>query len=77
MQEILTERPNLFEPNDYITFYIELGGKFHIADLVSAIKAAYQANEATMSKIVLTPDGTAYYEKMSQSNCKVEILQGN
>lgn len=77
MQEILTERPNLFEPNDYITFYIVLGGKIHIADLENAIKAAYQANEATMSKIVLKPDGVAYYEKMSQSNCKVEILQGN
>lgn len=77
MQEILTERPNLFEPNDYITFYIELGGKIHIADLVNAIKAAYQANEATMSKIVLKSDGVAYYEKMPQSNCKVEILQGN
>ena len=77
MQEILTERPNLFEPNDYITFYIELGDKIYIADLENAIKAAYQANEATMSKIVLKPDGVAYYEKMSQSNCKVEILQGN
>lgn len=77
MREILTERPNLFEPNDYITFYIELGGKIHIADLVNAIKTAYQATEATMSKIVLKPDGTAYYDKISQSNCKVEILQGN
>ena len=30
-----------------------------------------------MSKIVLKSDGVAYYEKMSKSNCKVEILQGN
>lgn len=41
MQEILTERPNLFESNDYITFYIELGGKIRIADLINAIKTAY------------------------------------
>lgn len=43
MQEILTERPNLFEPNDCIAFHIEFGGKSHIADLVNAIMAAYQA----------------------------------
>lgn len=73
MQEILTERPNLFEPNDYITFYIELDKKIQTKDLAEAIRAAYMANEATMSKIVLCPDGAAYYEKIPQSNCKVTI----
>lgn len=77
MQEIITERPNLFEPNDYITFYIELSGKICAEDLADAVKAAYKANEATMSKIVLRSDGIAYYEKMSKSGCKVEILQGD
>lgn len=77
MQEIITERPNLFEPNDYINFHIELSGKIHAEDLADAIRAAYRANEATMSKIVLRSDGVAYYEKIPQSNCKVEILQGD
>lgn len=77
MQEIITERPNLFEPNDYIVFHIELSGKVHAEDLADAVKAAYRANEATMSKIVLRSDGVAYYEKIPQSNCKVEILQGD
>lgn len=76
MQKIITERPNLFEPNDYITFYVELSGKVRTKDLADAVKAAYRANEATMSKIVLRSDGVSYYEKLPQSNCRVEIIQG-
>lgn len=75
MQEIRTERPNLFEPNDYITFYLELDGNISANALADAIKAAYSANQATMSKIVLTPEGTAFYKKMTESGCKVEILE--
>lgn len=77
MQEIRTERPNLFEPDDYITFYLELGGSISPKALADAIKAAFLANESTMSKIVLTPDGNAYYEKMAESGCKIEILEDN
>ncbi len=77
MQEILTERNNLFEPNDYIIFYVELSGKVQAEDLACAIETAYMANEATMSKIVLKQDGTAYYEKIPESGCKVEIIQGD
>lgn len=43
MQEIITERPNLFEPNDYITFYLELSGKIHADALADAVKTAYEA----------------------------------
>lgn len=77
MQEIITERPNLFEPNDYITFYIEISGEVYPEDLSDAIKAAYRANESTTSKIVLKPDGAACYERIEHSGCKVEILQGD
>lgn len=34
---------------------------------------AYEANEVTMSKIVLKENGDAYYEKMGSSGCKFII----
>lgn len=77
MHEIVTERPNLFEPNDLIVFYVELDGRIPENDLTDAIKTAYAANEATMSKIVLESNGAAYYKKMSRSGCKVAILHGD
>jgi len=73
MQEIRTERTNLFEPNDYITFYTELSGNVKAEDLAAAVKEAYKANESTISKVVLKPDGAACYEKLPESGCKVEI----
>lgn len=75
MQEIITERPNLFEPNVYINFYVEISGIVNAADLENAVRSAYSANESTMSKIVLRSDGVAYYEKITQSRCSVEITQ--
>lgn len=75
MREILAERPNLFEPNDYITFRIKISGTANAGELVSAVKEAYKANESTMSRIILRDDGAAFYEKLSHSGCKVEILQ--
>lgn len=77
MREILTERPNLFEPNDYITFCVRISGKLCAEDLVYAVKSAYEANESTMSRIVLQSDGRAFYEMLPQSGCKVEITQGD
>ncbi len=53
MKEILTERPNLFEPNVYIAMCVELTGKICPHQLTAAITEAYKANEAAMSKIVL------------------------
>lgn len=76
MNEIVTERPNLFEPNDYITVCVEIIGKVCPHKLTSAVKQAFEANEATMSKIVLE-HGLAYYEKMSVSCCKIEIENEN
>lgn len=72
MKEILTERQNLFEPKVYITMCVELRGKVCPHQLTAAIKEAYKANEATMSRIVLE-HGTVYYEKISVSGCKTMI----
>lgn len=76
MNEIVTERPNLYEPNVYITVCFEIAGKVSPHKLSAAVKQAFEANEATMSKIVLQ-DGLAYYKKMSVSNCKTEIEKEN
>lgn len=51
MNKIITERVNLFEPNVYISMCIKLVGKINTKELTIAIKEAYKANEATMSKI--------------------------
>lgn len=72
MNEIITERPNLFEPNVYITMCVEVTGKPCPHKLAAAVSEAYKANEATMSRIVLE-QGAAYYEKLAVSGCKVEI----
>lgn len=77
MREILTERPNLFEPNAAITFCVKISSRGSAEDLASAVKSAYEANESTTSRIVLKSDGTAFYEKLSHSGCKVEIIQND
>lgn len=76
MNEIVTERPNLFEPNVYITVCVEIAGTVCLHKLSAAVKQAFEANEAAMSKIVLE-NGLAYYEKMSESNGKIEIQNEN
>lgn len=76
MNEIITERTNLFEPNVYITVCVEITGKVCPHKLIAAVKQAFQANEATMSKIVLE-HGFAYYEKIPVSCCKIEIENEN
>lgn len=76
MNEIVTERPHLFEPNVYISVCVELAGNVCPQKLTAAVKQAFEANEATMSKIVLD-HGLAYYEKLSASHCKTEIAHEN
>lgn len=48
-----------FQPVPYINLY-------------AAVKQAFEANEATMSRIV-SENGSAYYKKMSVSNYKIEV----
>ena len=74
---ILTERANLFEPNDYINFLVEFDGNPDSDELVSAVKAAFEANEAAMSKIVLESDGSAFYEKLPECGSKVSASSGD
>lgn len=76
MHEIITERPNLFEPNDYITVSVKIIGTICPDKLTVAIKEAYKANETTMSKIMLHKN-KAYYEKIYLSGCKIEITEKN
>lgn len=75
IKEINCERNNLFEPNDYIHFLVTLRGEIEPATLQAAILSAYEANESTCSRIVLTEDGCAYYEKCEETGCKVLITQ--
>lgn len=72
MNEIVTERVNLFEPNVYVTVCVEITGKVCPHKLSDAVQQAFEANEATMSKIVLE-HGAAYYKKLPASRCKIEI----
>lgn len=77
---ILSERVNLFEPNDYIQLLVQFKRPAASSDagkLADAVKRAYMFNESTMSKIVLEENGVAYYEKMEKSGCKVMIREEN
>lgn len=72
---IRSERPNLFEPNVYISMVVKLSGAVTKEKLKSAVMLAYSKNETTMSKIVLEENGAAYYELLDQSGCKVFFEQ--
>jgi hypothetical protein len=72
---IYTERVDLFEPNIYIQFLVQIAGKPSIDNLVLAVKSAFASNEATLSRVVLEKDGTAFYEKMNESACNVTVIQ--
>lgn len=76
MKEIITERPNLFEPNVYITMCVELCGRIDPHKLTTAVYEAYYVNEATMSKVVLEKD-KAYYDRLPVTGCKVSITDKN
>ena len=76
MNEILTERYHLFEPNSYIVFTAELSGDPDGSALLSAVRKAYAANEATTSRIVIRDDGRAFYEPMAQTGCTVSVARG-
>ena len=69
---ITTERPNLFEPNVYISMIVKIKSKSLAPQQIkTAIEMAYTANEATMSQIVIEDNGNAYYKKLATSGCKV------
>lgn len=72
---IYTEREELFDPNIYIGIYAKVTGNPQTDELVRAVKTAFCANESTMSKIVLDEDGSARYERMEESGCRVFVTQ--
>jgi NRPS condensation-like uncharacterized protein len=67
---IRSERANLFEPNVYIAMVVKLSGNLTVSQIHKAVFAAYEANEATMSRVVLEADGTAYFEKTETTGCR-------
>lgn len=70
---IRSERANLFEPNVYISLVVKISGNVSKKSMQCAVESAYEANEATMSEIVLTEYGVAYYEKRTDSGCRFFI----
>ncbi len=68
---ICSERPNLFEPNVYISMVVTLAGRIAPEELEQAVQTAYAHNEATMSRIVLEESGEAFYETLDESGCSV------
>jgi len=72
---IYSERVDLFEPNVYIHFLVQILGEPSPDCLASAVKTAFTLNEATMSRIVLEKNGEAFYEKMDKSGCSVAITR--
>lgn len=74
---ICSERADLFEPNIYINFRVQLVGDPKTEDVEAAVKAAFAANEATMSKVVLLRTGEAYYDRQQESGCRVELKEAN
>ncbi len=47
-RELYTERADLFEPNIYIQFLIDIIGNPTGEELISAVQKAFSSNEATM-----------------------------
>jgi hypothetical protein len=70
---IVSERVDLFEPNIYINFLVKITGNPTAEALVAAVRTAFAANEATVSGVVLNENGDAFYERRSESGCKVSV----
>lgn len=64
---IISERPNLSEPNVYISTIVKIEGDIAVDKVAKAVQTAYTSNESTMSKIVLEENGSAYYERLNES----------
>lgn len=68
---ITTERTNLFEPNSTITMKFSIEGPVTNNEIETAIYMAIQANQILNTKIVLSSDGQAWYEKNENQQNKV------
>lgn len=57
---IISEQPNLFKPNAYISMIVKIKGNIAVDKATKAVQTAYNSNESTMSKIALEENGSAY-----------------
>ena len=74
---IVTERTNLFEPNDAIAMKFSIHGKIEATRIVDAFYLAVKANETLNSKIVLSEKGDAWYEHTESNHNFIKILDKN
>lgn len=70
---IITERTNLFEPNDAIAMKFTILGQVDANRIISAFNAAVKANETLCSKVVLSENGDAWYELMKETHNFISI----
>lgn len=70
---INTERSNLFEPNVYINFKVDIDGRPPVDQLQSAVEKAFTLNESLMSRIVMDNQGQAEYQLMDKTGCSVTV----
>ncbi len=74
---ICTERTNLFEPNDGIGIKFTILGSLLESQLLLAFDTVVEKNETLHSKVILSKDGKAFYEKMERSNNKMIPMNEN
>jgi Condensation domain. len=70
---IITERTNLFEPNDAIAMKFTILGQVEANRIITAFNAAVKANETLCSKVVLSENGDAWYELVKETHNFISI----
>lgn len=71
---IITERTNLFEPNDAIAMKFTILGQVDANWIIAAFNAAVKSNETLNSKIVLSKNGDAWYEPVKALHNFISIM---
>lgn len=74
---IITERVNLFEPNDAIAMKFTILRQVEEHQITAAFNTAVKANETLNSKIVLSENGDAWYEKVKETHNYLRSMNGN
>jgi len=62
------------EPSVYISVLASIEGEVTVDEIKEAVEKVYAQNETTMSKMILE-DGKVFFQKLSQTGCKVFIDQ--
>lgn len=74
---IITERTNLFEPNDAIAMKFTILGQVEEHRTTVAFDTAVKANETLNSKIVLSENGDAWYEPVKETHNYLRSVGGD